>query len=443
MAMRKSVALLLLVVTIAYILPNVAAQNEPVLVGEIQGGITRATVDYVRAIIEVGESRAARAIVLRLDTPGGGLQETLDIQKLFLATPVPIIGWVAPSGVSAWSAGTILLVSTDLAAMAPFTTIGSVQPVTATGTPVTDPKVINAIVGSLQEHLLLHGRNESLARAFVEQNLNLNATAAKAANATELVAGSLSDLLAQADGRTLVFKRTTLRVAGVPTVSFEPPVGVAFLAVIANPIVSSLLLILGIYAIIFGVSAPGHGAEIAGIIMISLAILGLGFSVNLVAIFLIGLGIALLVVEVFVPGFGVFGVAGILAVIIGTIFIAPVAPPQFLLPPETQLLILAALLTPTALFGVFLLFAMYKVLILRKRKPVIGLLVGEEAEAVDPIPANGKGYVMFRGEMWMATSIEDVAAGERVVITAKDGAALVVQKKPVEPPAVDEGPQPT
>ncbi|MBI4416132.1 MAG: nodulation protein NfeD [Euryarchaeota archaeon] len=431
--MRRLVPLLFLALIVSLFVPVAAAQSGPVLVAEIEGEITRATIEYVKAAIEVAEGRNARAIVVRLDTPGGGLQETLAIQRLFLATSVPVIGWVAPSGVSAWSAGTILLVSTDLAAMAPFTTIGSVQPVTVSGEPVTDSKFIEAIVGSLEEHLRLNGRNESLARAFVEQNLNLNAEEAVAAGATELVADTLADLLEQADGRTTVNKGAVLDLAGAPIVTFEPPVGVAFLAIIANPIVSGLLLILGIYAIIFGVSAPGHGAEIAGIVMIALAILGLGFAVNVVAIFLLGLGIVLLIVEVFTPGFGVFGGAGIVCVVIGTIFLAPVAPPDFLLPPEAQLVILAALLTPTALFGAFLLFAMYKVLVLRKRKPVIGVILGEEAEAVDPIPANGRGYVLFEGEMWLATSPEDIAKGERVVIAAKDGTVLTVKRKAPSP----------
>ncbi len=431
--MRRLVPLLFLALILSLFVPVATAQSGPVLVAEIEGEITRATVEYVKAAIDVAEGRSARAIVLRLDTPGGGLQETLAIQRLFLGTSVPIIGWVAPSGVSAWSAGTILLVSTDLAAMAPFTTIGSVQPVTVSGEPVTDSKFIEAMVGSLEEHLRLNGRNESLARAFVERNLNLNAEEAVLANATELVADTLTDLLEQADGRTTVNKGVMLDLAAAPIVTFEPPVGVAFLAIIANPIVSGLLLLLGIYAIIFGVSAPGHGAEIAGIVMIALAILGFGFAVNLVAIFLLGLGILLLVVEVFTPGFGVFGGAGIVCVVIGTVFLAPVSPPDFLLPPGTQLIILAALLTPTILFGIFLLFAMYKVLVLRKQKPVIGVILGEDAEAVDPIPANGRGYVLFEGEMWLATSPEDIAKGERVVIAAKDGVVLTVKRKAPSP----------
>ncbi|HLB68255.1 MAG TPA: NfeD family protein, partial [Thermoplasmata archaeon] len=210
---------------------------------------------------------------------------------------------------------------------------------------------------------------------------------------------------------------------------FGEPLGVALYAIFANPVVSGLLLLLGIYAVIFGISAPGHGAEVMGTIMIVLGVLGLGLSFNLVGLFLLLLGIVFLIVEVMTPGFGVWGGAGVACIVLGTVFLAPVAPPQFLLSRDAQLGILAALLTPTAAFGVFLMFGMYKVIQVRKRRPAIGQLIGEEAEAIDPIPAGGRGYVMFQGEMWLATAAEEVRPGEKVVITAKDGPVLTVRRK--------------
>jgi len=335
--------------------------------------------------------------------------------------------------VSAWSAGTILLESSDLAAMAPFTTIGSVQPVGITPggfVPITEAKILNAIEGSLREQLLMHGRNESLAAAFVRDNLNLNATQALAANAIELVADSVPSLLTGAQGRTLQAKNITLDLTGAPVREFNEPLTVALYSILANPVVSGLLLLLGIYAVIFGISAPGHGAEIVGTVMIALGVLGLGLSPNLVGVFLLLLGIVFLIVEAKTPGFGVWGSAGVVCIVLGTVFLAPVAPPQFLLSRDAQMGILAALLAPTAAFGGFLLFGMFKVMQVRKRKPAIGQLIGEEAEAIDPIPKDGRGYVMFQGEMWLATASEDVQPGERVVITAKNGFVLTVQKVP-------------
>lgn len=430
--MRTGLGALAALLIVAVVLPGVQAQERPVLVARVEGEITRATVEYVKAAIEVAESEKARALVFRLETPGGGLDETQQIQRMFLATSVPIVGWVAPSGVSAWSAGTILLASSDLAAMAPFTTIGSVQPVGITPggfVPITDSKILNAIEGSLREQLLMHGRNESLSAAFVRDNLNLNATQALEAGAIELVVDSLPSLLTGAHGRTIQPKNLTLDLAGAPVREFREPVTVALYSILASPVVSGLLLLLGIYAVIFGISAPGHGAEIAGTIMIALGVLGLGLSPNLVGVFLLLLGIVFLIVEAKTPGFGVWGGAGVVCIVLGTVFLAPVAPPQFLLSRDAQLAILAALLAPTAAFGGFLLFGMFKVMQVRKRKPATGQFIGEEAEAIDPIPKDGRGYVMFQGEMWLATSTEDVQPGEKLVITAKDGMVLTVQKR--------------
>lgn len=446
--MRPGLAALAGLLVLVVLMPGARAQAGPVLVAEVTGEITSATVQYVQAAIRSATSAGASALVIRFDTPGGGLDETLAIQQMFDSTAVPILGWVGPTGVSAWSAGTILLESTDLAAMAPHTTIGSVQPVTLTAggvVPVTDAKVINAVEGNLREHLIMHGRNESLAAAFVERNLNLNATEAVAANATELVAGSVQALIAGAQGRQILKGgvAVTLDFQGAEVIDFSEPIGVALYAIIANPIVSGLLLLLGIYAIIFGITAPGHGAEIAGIIMIALGVLGLGLSVNLVGIFLLILGIILLIIEAKVPGFGVWGVAGIICVVLGTVFLAPIAPPRFLLSSDAQLTILAALVTPTAAFGVFLLFGMYKVMQVRRRKPLMGELVGEVAEAVDRIRPGARGYVLYLGELWLATSAEEIQPGEKVSITAKDGPLLTVKRVPAPTAGPNASPQAT
>ncbi|MFQ5553237.1 MAG: NfeD family protein, partial [Thermoplasmata archaeon] len=186
---------------------------------------------------------------------------------------------------------------------------------------------------------------------------------------------------------------------------------------------------LGIYGVIFGISTPGVGAEIFGIIAIALGLVGLGFSVNLVSLFLIGLGVALLIVEIATPSFGVVGAGGIISLVLGTIFLAPIAPPTVLITAEEQLRILLILLVPTAVFGAFLLFAMYKVLQARRAKP-FHRMIGEQAEAIDGLKPGEKAYVRFEGEMWRAESGEEVAEGEAVYILAKDGRTLTVSKSP-------------
>ncbi|HYS71905.1 MAG TPA: nodulation protein NfeD, partial [Thermoplasmata archaeon] len=164
--MRRLFVGLIGLVVLSLVLPTARAQDRPVLVAHIDSEITGATVQYVKAAIATAESDDARALVFRFDTPGGGLAETQAIQRMFLATRIPVIGWVGPAGANAWSAGTILLETTDVASMADYTVIGSAQPVELTATgfqPVTDAKIINALVASLNETLALHGRNTSLA----------------------------------------------------------------------------------------------------------------------------------------------------------------------------------------------------------------------------------------------------------------------------------------
>jgi len=442
----RRVALLLVLTAVALSLLSspARAQGPRVLLAEIDGPIDRSTVDYVREAIDEAEFRGYAALVVRFDTPGGGLTETLEITQLMLgASNLPVLGFVGPPGAHAFSAGTILLLSTDLAAMAPGTTIGSVQPVVLGPggfEPVTDEKIVRAIVDSLAATMALHGRNVSLADRFVRENLNLNPTDAVRLGATEIVATSVADLLVQAEalGATLpngtFYKGLRPVVAGAEVVAFQPSLRTRFLAILADPLVSSLLLILGIYALIFGLSAPGHGGEIAGVLLVLLALVGLGFSVDPIALFLIALGVVLLIVELKTPGFGAFGTGGIVSIGIAAVFLAPLRPPDFVVTPEYQVIFLASLLTPTFAFGGFLLFALYKVMEVRRRKPQIGAMVADAATAVDSIRAGETGYVKYEGELWQAIPKEDVAAGSKVYILTMEGILLHVSTAPPPPP---------
>jgi len=450
---RVGLAAVFLMVAVAAIVPAARAQGPRVLLAEISDAIDRATTDYVSEAIAEAGAGGYSALVIRFDTPGGELDATLAIARLMdNAKAVPILGWVGPVGAHAFSAGTILLVSTDLAAMAPGTTIGSVQPVVLGPggfEPVTDEKIMNAVIGVLHEQMVLHGRDRNvtiggqtmpLSEWFVRENLNLNATQAQSYGATELVASTVSAFLLQADGRTTAYKGLTLDVAGAEVVTFSASARVGLLSILSDPLISSLLLILGIYLIIFGLSAPGHGAEIAGIIVLLLALIGLGFSVDPIALFLIALGIVLIIIELKAPGFGAFGVGGIVAIAIGAIFLAPLRPPRFYVSPDYQLLFLISLLIPTAALGAFLLFALYKVLEIRRRTPTVGVMVGETATAVDPIKAGERGYVMYHGELWQAIPAEDLAPEQKVYIHAVDG--IVLRVSTGRPPAPARRPSP-
>jgi len=424
----------------------VRAQGPRVLLAEISDAVDASTLEYVREAIDEAELSGYAALVVRFDTPGGALAETEAIASLLLGTNLPVLGWVGPVGAHAWSAGTILLESTDIAAMAPGSTIGSVQPVVIGPSgvePVTDEKIIQAVVVSLQRKIALHvipDRNESLAERFVIDNLNLGPSDARRLGATEFVADSVQDLLAQADGQRILLqelgppavtvKDLVVAVTDAEVVTFRPSLRVGFLSVLSDPLISSLLLILGIYLLIFGISAPGHGGEIAGIIILLLALVGLGFSVDPIAIFLFLVGIILILIEVKTPGFGVFGIGGIVAIVLAAAFLTPLRFPRFLVSPDYQVFFLAALLTPTGFLGGFLLFAVYKVQQIRRQKPTVGDMIGESATVVDGLRAGEKGYVMYRGELWQALADQDVPAETKVFIHAVDGITLHVSSSP-------------
>jgi len=450
---RESLLLVavLLMLGVSVLAPLTArAQGPQVLLAQIPGAIDSNTVEYMRDAINQASSGGYAALVVQFDTPGGDLQSTQQIYQMMAgAANLPILGWVGPPGAAAASAGTILLEWTDVAAMAPGTSIGSVQPVELgiTGsTPVTDPKIINYVIAQLENGMAIHDRNESLAALFVEQNLNLDAPTALRLGAINFTAGSVSDFLSQANGLHVVVhqdgtvvKDFTLDFTGAEVVSFSPSLRVQLLNFLTDPLIAVLLLIVGIYLVIFGLHAPGHGAEVAGIIIVLLALIGLGFSVDPIALLLIIAGVVLLILEVKTPGIGAFGIGGILAIAIGALFLAPLGPPAQpgqpgqLLTPGYQIGFLITILVPTLAFGVFILFAMYKVSEVRGRKPTVGEFVGEPARTEEPLRKDEKGYVRFKGELWQALADEDVPTGTQVYVVRADG--LLLHVSTTAPPA--------
>ncbi|MEE9236826.1 MAG: nodulation protein NfeD [Thermoplasmata archaeon] len=414
-----------------------SSQSGLVIQADIDGTITRATLDYITEILEVAEQENAQAIILRLDTPGGGVAETEKIVQLMLNSSVPIIGYVNPVGASADSAGTWILMATDVAAMTPGTTIGSLQPVIIGPEgfqPIEDDKIINNVVAKVRNVLALHGRNESLADAFVRENLNLNAEDAVQAGAIELTADSPEHLLLSMSGMVTHYKGIQLSFSDPDIQIRGPSIRVRAIVIISDPVLGSILLLLGIYGVIFGISTPGHGAEVFGVIAVSLGVIALGFSISLISIFLITLGVALIIVEITTPSFGAIGTGGIISILLGSLFLAPIRPPTFLIAPAVQLRILLALMIPTAVVGGFLLFALYKVLQVRKQKPFHDRFIGGTAIAVDALAPGKKGYVRYEGELWQAITEDEIQPEETVFILARDGPVLTVDRKPPEPP---------
>lgn len=415
-------------ISIFVLLTSLATAEDCVLAVALSDAITPASDDIIIEAIDSAESQGCQALMIILDTPGGGLQETTEIMGQIERTDLPVIGYVYPSGATAWSAGTLILLSSDVAAMAPYTIIGSAQPVQLSPTgvePINDTKTTNAIVALIEEKARMHQRNTTAAREFVLSNLNLNAETAKEYGVIEFVSSDPEALLKEVDG--LSVKNRTLITKNAEIIYFQPSPGLQLLEVLSDPMIAGLLLLVGLYSLIFGLSNPGIGAELFGVIALSLGLIGLGFSVNVGAVFLILLGIALIMLELHSPGFGVMGLAGLVCLAAGSILTVPISYPEYYLPAEYQQNLAIMFMVPSLVIGGFFALVFYKVARVRATPPVTGTIIGGEAEALDRL--SPRGHVIYQGEYWLAESDEPVDPGERVVILEKDGSVLKVRRR--------------
>jgi membrane-bound serine protease (ClpP class) len=250
----------------------------------------------------------------------------------------------------------------------------------------------------------------------------------------EVVAPTIDQLLNDIDGRNVTTSSgtITLHTKDAEQIQYSPSLNIQILKLISNPILTSLLLMLGIFALLIGISTPGYGAEVFGVIAILLSLIGSGFSISTLSIIFIIIGCLLLAVEIFVtPGFGAVGIGGIICLIIGSIFLIPSYPTRkWLISGEYMTDALIIMLIVIVLFALFFAFILYKVLQIRKKKSTVGKFTGEQAVAIELIAPNKPGFVRFKGEYWQAKSDTVIKTNTKVVIVDKDETTLIV--KPLE-----------
>ncbi|OPY54640.1 MAG: hypothetical protein A4E49_00951 [Methanosaeta sp. PtaU1.Bin112] len=419
--------LLLLLLLLFPALPAVHASSGDILAVDLQGPITPASDDIVAAALQEAEAGGFQAIMLLLDTPGGGLTETYEMLRRMEETEVPVIAYVYPSGAAAWSAGTLILMGSDVAAMAPHCIIGSAQPVrlSALGEtePINDSKTTNAIVALIEEKAKAHGRNATAARQFVLSNLNLNAEQARDYGVIEQIAPSPEVLANQINGSRV--KNATLLTEAASVQIFQPPINLHLLKLLSDPTLAGLLMLVGLYALVFGLSSPGIGSEALGVVALALGLIGMGYSVNAGAVFLLLIGLGLILAELHSHSFGALAAAGLTCVIVGSILLIPTSFPQWYVPGSYQRSMALTIILPSLILGAFLAFAIYKVAKARFAPPVLGHIIAEKAVAIDRL--DPQGYVLFQGEYWVAEAENPVEKGQTVVITDKDGSRLKVK----------------
>ncbi len=424
--MRKETALLVYILglLIAYTAQPTDASGS-IMWLNISGNISPSTAEYVKTALE--EAPRYHAILITVDTFGGLGDSTFQIIDAMLNSSVPVIVYVHPPGGQALSAGTYILMASSLAAMAPYTTIGSAQPV-VNGVPTNETKIINFLVEKVKGLARLHNRNETQAARFVTHNDNLGPEEAIRRGVIEIVANDVGELLEKADGRTVRTLRGDydLRTSGAQLVRVDPDVRVQLLNFLSDPMVSSLLLTLGILILIVALSSPGFGAEIVGAVLIILGLIGQGFNINWAGLALIVLGSALILYEFYSGGIIAAMVGGIILLTIGIILLVR-APPGIIYVASEWLTEFQTVATIIALFGGGITaFILYKALRATRRKSYELVPAKKTGRAVEDIDAGKTGYVVVAGEYKKARALKPVVQDQIIrVVGAEDGLLLV------------------
>jgi membrane-bound serine protease (ClpP class) len=415
-----------------------------VWVVELDGAISPATANYFTRSLADAQDANAAALVVRLDTPGGLDQAMRDMIKEILASPVPVVVYVAPNGSRAASAGTYLLYASHVAAMAPATNVGSSTPVSIGGggfpSPTEQPedngeaepagpsamerKVVNDAVAYIRGLAALRGRNADWAEATVREAANLPAAEALELNVIDLVAANLDELLAALDGRTVAVEggSVTLDLADAEIVTVVPDWRDELLALITNPNVAYLLLMIGIYGLILEFYSPGLGVPgVVGVICLLLGAYALQMlPISYAGLALILVGIALMVAEVVTPTVGFFGVGGVVAFVAGSIMLFDSDLPGY----RVSLPIIAAAAVASA--GAFLL-GLGAAARARRLRVTTGreAMIGASAVALEDFAERGR--VRAFGESWQAQSPQPIREGQKLRVMAIDGLVLTVQ----------------
>lgn len=404
--------------------PPAVASSERALVVRIEGAISPVTAEALAGAIARAGRERYRALVVEIDTPGGLESSMRAMVSAILASEVPVLAWVAPAGAHAASAGVFVVMAADVAAMAPGTNIGAATPVGMQGgmDSTLARKATSDAAAFARTVAEQRGRNAEWAVRAVREADALSDREAIEANVVDFAAGSLEELLEKADGRSWRRSGTvrTLALAGIPVDRIEPGLRQRLLAIITDPNIAYLMLMLGFYGLLFELQNPGAILPgVVGAICLILALLALStLPVSAAGLALIVLGVAFLLAEVKVMSHGLLTVGGLVAFVLGSVilFRGEVA--------RLSWAVIAASTLITFLFFAFVVGAGLRAQRTRVRSGR-GELIGARAVAVEPLAP--RGLVRVGGELWTAVAEGAVGPGEEVEITGLEGLTLRVR----------------
>lgn len=397
---------------------------------DIDGSINPATADFIDDAIAKAHAGGASALVIRLDTPGGLLSSAKKIVKAMLNAPLPIIVYVAPQGASATSAGTFVVAAANIAAMAPGTTIGAAHPIEVSGGEApgkVGEKIENFTAAFVKSIAHQRGRNEVWYEEAVRKSSSISESDALKLHVIDLVANDLHDLLVKATGRTVTLAdghAIKLDLAGAATRTARMTLGESVLDRLADPNIMYLLMIAGVIGLYFEFSHPGvYLPGVAGAICLLLALTSFQLiPINLAGLLLIMLGMGMLLAELFVTSYGVLGIGGVIAFVIGSLFLVDTS--------ETNLGVNRGIIAGAAV-GLSAIVLGIGYIVIRGSRARVSTggegMIGMVGKVREPIAPGVPGRLFVNGEIWRAVSDQAIAAGTRARIMAVHGLEVTVR----------------
>jgi len=435
--MLRIIRLLLLVgiLIVAALATTAQAASSTIAVLKVKGTINPVLADYIERGIERAEDENVTACIIQLDTPGGLDTAMRDIIQDIVNADIPVVVYVSPSGARAASAGVYITMSAHVAAMSPNTAIGAATPIQLGEGETPDElqkKIINDAAAYIRSIAESRGRNAEWAEEAVRKAVSITEQEALELNVIDMVAPNLDVLISELDGREVTMldgSVVTLDTQDAAISYINMNTIENFLHTIADPNIAYLLLslaVLGITVEIFnpGLIFPGVIGAISGL----LAFYSLGqLPVNIAGVLLIVLAFGLFIAEVFTASFGLFTAGGLVALIIGSLILFQGGPPGVF---QIDWWLIAAVAILIA--GVFA-FVVSRVIRAHRRQAYTGREELAGKTAIVKVALNPEGTVLFKGELWAATSEKGrVKPGEEVIIIRADGLQLYVIKKEKE-----------
>lgn len=386
----------------------------------IHGVINPIKARYVDNALKLAHKEHAEFLLVSINTPGGLVSSMESITSAFVNSDIPVVGYVEPRNAQATSAGAYILLSTDIAAMAPGTRVGAAHPVAGGGKDLgktLDEKATNTLVAMAKSLAKRRGRPESFAVSIVRDSQSYTAEEAKDENAIEILAPDTASLMKALDGRKLQMKGgpVTLHTRGAKAIQLPLSWAQRFLDIIADPTIASMLLTLGVMGILYEIASPGIGmGGIVGTVSLLTGLLAMSvLPLDLGGFLLIGVGIVGIVLEVKVPSHGLLALGGVVAIVLGALVLVDESS-YFGAVQEVDWRVFAPFVA--LVVGLFLLLAT-KVARSQRRPPGTGTeaLVGKRGVAKTTVEPSG-GSVFLEGARWEATSEEQIDAGAAVEV---------------------------